>query len=343
VGAETVMTNREVDRGAASVRAFRPDDEGRVLAILQLAFGAWPDAIAASPAQFFDWKHRTGPFGESVLLVVELDGEVAGFAGYMPWRLRARQRTLTATRGVDYAVHPDYRRRGATDALRAFADELPGVRLIWSNPNEPTRRGGVKFGRHVAGTVPRYARPSRRLASTLARTRARNWSPREQPAIEASSAAELLGDGEFVARVLSGSLDPPGRWVTDKSLEFLRWRYGQFEDYRGVRCESRREGRGFAIFRPRRFGRFWVLDVCELLATQNRRDVARALIARVARSSDGDFVSCGFLSHHEAAALGFVQASRGSNLLANPLERGIVPDPARIDSWALSRGDLELL
>jgi hypothetical protein len=337
------MANREAQSGAASVRAFRPDDEGRVLAILQLAFGAWPQEIAASPAQFFHWKHRTGPFGESVLLVVELDGEVAGFAGYMPWRLRAGERTLTATRGVDYAVHPDYRRRGATVALRAFADELPGVRVIWSNPNEPTRRGGVKFGRQLAGTVPRYARPCRRAASTLARPRARDWSPREQPTIEAPSAAELLGDGEFIAHVLGAAGDPPGRWATDKTPEFLRWRYGQFEDYRGARWESRREGRGFAIFRPRRFGRFRVLDVCELLVTENRRDVARALLARVARSSGADFVSCGFLSRRRAAALGFVQAARGSNLLAHPLEHGIVPDPARIDSWALSRGDLELL
>jgi hypothetical protein len=332
-----------MEREPASVRAFEPGDELRVLAILQAAFGVWPRGISASPAEFFHWKHRTGPLGESTLLVVELDGELAGFAGYIPWPLRAGGRALRAMRGVDYAVHPDYRRRGATLALRAAANGLPGVPLIWSNPNEPSRRGGVKFGRHDIGTVPGYARPCSGVRNMIRTARAGRSAPREQPAIEAPPAAELLADGDFVARVLRDTRDPPGRWVTEKSLEFLRWRYGQFEDYRAVRCDSTRRGHGFAIFRTRRFDGFWLMDVCELLAAEDRRRVSGDLLAQVARAARADFVSCGFPSARHAALHGFIKASRGSNLMSQPLQSGLVPDPTRRDSWALSRGDLELL
>jgi hypothetical protein len=326
-----------------SVRAFAAQDEPRVLAILQLAFDAWADEIDASPGAFFEWKHRRGSFGASTLIVVEFDGELAGFAAYMPWRFTAGARALSAMRGVDYAIHPDFRRRGASAAVRAVADELLATSLIWANPNELTRRGGVKVGRHIVGTIPRYARPSRGLLAGLRSVPTHRSSARERPAIDAPAAAEILADGEFIEDVLRRAPRPAGRWMTDKSLEFLRWRYGHFDAYRAVRCDSTRTGRGFAIFRSRRLGGFSVLDVCELIATGNRSRASRALLALVAGSTRADFTSCAFASALDAGAHGFMRASRGSNLLAHPLREGLLPDPTRLGSWALSRGDIELL
>src|SRR5271167_51058 len=81
--------------------------------------------------------------------------------------------------------------------------------------------------------------------------------------VEAETAAEILRDGAAASPLLGQMQQPSDRLVTVKDIDYLRWRYGHFEEYRAVRAAGR-EG-GTAIFRPRRRGPFWVLDVCELL------------------------------------------------------------------------------
>jgi hypothetical protein len=329
---------------AVSARRFEQEDQPRVLAVLEAAFGTWPgDISVASPSDFFHWKHMASPFGRSLLLVAEREGELAGFTGYMPWRFRAGGQIVRAVRGVDYAVHPDHRRQGATVAIRMAANAILDAAFIWSNPNEPARRGAAKFGRHLLRTPPRFMRPCAPLLPTARRASAGESATAEQLAVHAPTAAELLGDAEFVADVLASITDPPGRLTTAKDLEYLRWRYGHFEDYRAVRVELDGTGCGIAIFRPREHRGLWVLDVCELLVGNGRRRVAHDLLAEVSGSAAADLLSCSFRSRRQAAAHGFFQASRATSFMAHPLQPNIEPDPTLRRSWELSRGDLELL
>src|SRR5882757_438313 len=113
--------------GALAVRAFEPHDEPRVLELLQRAFGDWPRHIEGIDAgEFFRWKHMASPFGRSICLVAEADGELIGFVGLMPWRLRIGERVLSTIRGVDLAVDPAHRRRGVSmSVIRAARGHYP--------------------------------------------------------------------------------------------------------------------------------------------------------------------------------------------------------------------------
>lgn len=176
---------------------------------------------------------------------------------------------------------------------------------------------------------------------TIQRARAGGLKTPARLQIEADTAGEVLGDGAYVARVLAQSLEPSDRLATDKDLEYLRWRYGRFAEYRAVRADSGR-GDAMAIFRARRHGPFWALEVSELLVEHNDLRTARHLLQRVRRTAPADVVTCNFMSHRRAALCGFVRFG-GTDLMSNPLRQNLVPDPTRRDSWALSRGDLELL
>ena len=89
--------------GAVTVRAFEAKDEPPVLQLLQRAFGRWPRHIdGVEPSEFFRWKHMASPFGASICLVAEADGELIGFAGMMPWRLRVGEQVLDTIRGVTW-------------------------------------------------------------------------------------------------------------------------------------------------------------------------------------------------------------------------------------------------
>ena len=50
----------------------------------------------------------------------------------MPWRLRVSGRVLATMRGVDLAVHPSYRRRGVSMAMRSAASFGDDVAFMWS-------------------------------------------------------------------------------------------------------------------------------------------------------------------------------------------------------------------
>jgi GNAT superfamily N-acetyltransferase len=332
--------------GAVKVRAFDAKDEPRVLEVLQAAFGQWPrDIQGVTASEFFRWKHMAGPFGPSILLVAEVDGEVIGFAAYMPWRFRARGQILRAMRAVDFAVHPSHRRRGTSMALtQAAVKHFSGdVAFTWSNPNEQSRPGSLKSGRHEVRRLPRFVRLRGPLRETIRRGSGRGSKTPPHMRIKAETAAEILHDGSYASRLLARTKDPDDRLATVKDLDYLRWRYGQLAEYRAVRIDTDGGGSGMAIFRARRHGSFWVSHVCELFVEDDDRRTIRHLLHQVRDAAPADFISCSFPSRHHAALYGFVQYRGGTVLMTHPLQQNLVPDPTQRASWALSRGDLELL
>ncbi len=346
------MANHGVEQGvkelepheALEVRTFGAGDESGVLDLLQAAFGKWPsDLEGVDPAEFFRWKMAC-PFGPPISIVAEAEGRVVGFSATMPWRLRAQGQILATMRGVDLAVHPSYRRRGVSLAImRAAIEQVPeDVAFTWNNPNDQSRSGVLKTGRRKAVSLPRFVQ----LRPTVRRTARRAYgkgsrTPAHLP-VEAESAAEVLRDGAHISRLLSKAEESSDRLTTAIDLDYLRWRYGHFEEYRAIQSDAGADPGGIAIFRLRRRGAFWVSDVCELLVAKDDFRIARHLLRQVRDASPVDFIRCGFSSRQHAVRCGFVQAGM-TIVITRPVTQNLDPDPTQRDSWALSLGDLELL
>jgi GNAT superfamily N-acetyltransferase len=332
--------------GAVEVRGFEAEDESGVLEVLQGAFGEWPRGLQdVTPSEFFRWKHMDGPFGPSSLLVAEADGAVIGLLAYMPWQFRSGGQTLDTLRGVDFALHPDRRRPGASSALtRAAVQHFSSdLAFVWGNPNAQGTPVSLKSGWRDVGSLPRFMQPSRRLLGTIRRASGRGSTTPRDMRVTAKSAAEMLADDANTSLLLAHAKVPGDRLTTAKDLDYLSWRYGHFDEYRAVRTDPSEDGAGMAIFRARRHGALCVLDVCELLVEENDRRTARRLLHRVRESAPADLLSCCFPSRNEAAMCGFVQVRHREVLVTYPMEKNLVPDSTRRASWALSRGDLELL
>ncbi|MDE3069977.1 MAG: GNAT family N-acetyltransferase, partial [Acidobacteriota bacterium] len=322
-------------------REYNEADEPAVLELLQTVFGSWPRGIEGSPAEFFRWKHLHGPHGCSALFVAECEGVLAGFVAYMPWRLRVDGERVSALRGVDLAVHPQFRRRGVSQALRVAADSLLQGAFIWASPNDPAHRGGVKHGRRSGGRIPPFARFCGRISQSARRTWRGDPDGTASLPVRAPEARETLADDEYVSRLFASVPHPAGRLSTDRDVSYLRWRYAHFPEYRAVVAGAEGGAGGIAIFRPRRYGRFWVLDVSELLAEGAKTSVQRQLLAQLSKAAAADFLVCNFRSRRQAALHGFLQASRGVSLYTRIPDGGrVVVDPTGSGAWALSRGDL---
>jgi GNAT superfamily N-acetyltransferase len=328
---------------AISVREFEMEDEAGVLEVLRTAFSAWPREIeSVTPTEFFHWKHMASPFGQSLMRVAVADGTVVGFGAYMPWRLRAHGRALSALRGVDFAVHPLYRGRGASSRIRSTMNFPSEAALTWSNPDEDSRSSGLNNGWQLVRKLPRFVQPRGQPGQTIRRACATRSKSSEQLGVEAETAAEILRDGAHVSPFLTHANKPSDKLATAKDLRYLRWRYGRLEEYRATRADPGR-GSGIVIFRVRRHGPFWASHVCELFAEQNDHRTVRHLLHRVKAAAAVDFLIASFTCRREAARWGFVQLPGGTELRTRSLHQNLIPDPARRTSWTLSRGDLELL
>jgi GNAT superfamily N-acetyltransferase len=330
--------------GAVEVRAFEATDEPGVLEVLKAAFGQWPRGVEGiTPSEFFRWKHMDGPFGPSSLLVAEADGMVIGLLAYMPWRFAVGGQTLETLRGVDFALHPDRRRPGASSALtQAALDHFSGnLAFVWGNPNAQSTPISLRSGWREVGRLPRFVGPRAPLLGSIRRACGGASKTARDIPVTARSAAEVLDDGATMAALLALTEEQGDRLTTAKGLDYLRWRYGRLEEYRAVQSDA--GGGGILIFRPRCRGQFRVLDVCEILVKPNDRRTARQLLHQARETAPAHLLSCSFASLREAALCGFVQARHREVLVTYPIRQNLVPDSTRRSSWALSRGDLELL
>jgi hypothetical protein len=328
---------------ALRIRRFEPRDEPAVLELLGSAFGEWPRAVLdGTRSEYFRWKHLENPFGRSLMVVVELDGPIVGFYAYMPWLLCAHGRTVATLRAVDLAIDRRHRMLGISLALRSAMEFSPDVEFVWGNPNGASARGGRRLGHPEVGGLRSFVRPCARLPRTLlsrgARERARD--PRPEPA--QASAASALADQALLERLTVPAELHGERLATLKHDDYLRWRYGRWSSYQAVCVDAPGEA-GLAIFRVRRHGRFVLADICELLLERRDEGLERRLLRHVAAAAQADFVLCNFSSPRSAAALASIGYRTRETLMTLVLGERLALDPSAPRSWALSRGDLELL
>lgn len=276
------------------LRRATPADEAQILDLAQRTLGWGPEPRWA---ELFRWKHDDNPCGPSPRWVAVDEGRVVGFRVFLRWRFTDQAgRRLHAVRAVDTATDPDHQGRGifkrlTTAAIAELVDE--GVDFVFNTPNDQSRPGYLKMGWVVVGrpsiaTVPTGVRGL--VRQTRARTAASLWS---EPSTTGLSAIDVLGTES--AATLAGSLGATDHLTTERSIDFLRWRYGlERLNYRAVRLGADAAD-GIAIYRERRRGAALEATVTEVLvpdvADAGRR--RRRLLREVRRTTAGDYLLVG--------------------------------------------------
>jgi GNAT superfamily N-acetyltransferase len=344
------MTNEAIGT-KVDVRPYRDEDESEVLSLLTGSLGGGP--AGERPPEYFRWKHLENPFGRSFMIVAENDAGIIGFRALMRWRFQVGGRTIEAVRPVDTVTHPDHRGHGVFSMLtRTALDSLEGeVDLVFNTPNPNSLPGYLKMGWQVVGQIPvrvRIRRPVSFLAWKLRRGRQTGDIRSTRPAVAAPTAVEALRDEAEVARLIARSEVPSWGFTTVRSVEYLRWRYGQAPllGYHAVRAERDGEPTGMAFFRLRSEGPLWGQSVGEVLVAPGDTRTARELLGAVRRSADAAYVASSFprgtAVADAARSVVSLKAPRGMTFVAKPLRPGIEPDPLLLSSWALSTGDVEV-
>ena len=344
-----MSAHESVDPGLV-VRSYRDLDESEVLELLRGSLGEGP-AGERTP-EYFRWKHLENPFGRSFMIVAEFDGRIIGFRALMRWRFRVGDRMIEAVRPVDTVTHPDHRGRGVFSMLtRTALDSLKGeVQLVFNTPNSNSLPGYLKLGWQLVGEIPvsvRICQPGRFVAGKLLRGRSSGTGLPERPPVAAPSAGAILGDHGAVSPLIDGSEVAAWGFSTPRSVDYLRWRYGQAPllGYHAVTEERGGEMIGLALFRLRAQGSLWGLSIGDVVVRPGDVGTARRLLGAARRAADVAYVAMSFPSGSSAARARratTLKAPRGMAFVVNPLEPDLRPDPRVLSSWALSTGDVEV-
>jgi len=326
------MVEREI-----TIRRAEPSDRAEVLQLCRSSLGWSPKDPDEA---FFSWKHDENPFGRSpAWIAVAPDSTVVGLRVFLRWRFRTGSgETVTAVRAVDTATHPDWRGLGifsklTLGALPELLDERVGA--VFNTPNDKSMPGYLKMGWSTVGKVPVSVRLGSvrslpRLAN--ARTAAELWS---EPVSVGVAAVEAFADADAVELLLQRRA-PTAGLGTDRTTDFLQWRY-RFEPlhYRVLPLGDS-VGDGIIVFRARRRGGALEATICDVIAPRRAR--VGAAFREIARAVDADYLLAGSASAR--LTHGFVPAARlGPSLTWRPIERPTVPGMSELD---LTLGDIEL-
>jgi GNAT superfamily N-acetyltransferase len=330
-----------------SVRPAAPADLPAILDLMTASLAGGPTGQRSADA--YRWKHVDNPFGESIALVAEVEGRIVGLRTMMRWRFVRDGVPFAAIRAVDTATHPDFQGRGIFRRLTEHALDLAreDTAFVFNTPNDNSRPGYLKMGWEVVGQVPiaiRVVRPTRfarGIRGVGAATAGAQPPPCSLPPAESA-----LDDVDGVRRLLQRWRPPTGALVTDRSPEYLRWRYLGNRDlgYRAIALRRDSELVGLAIGRPRWRGSLAELTLAEAIVADRDLAVARRLLRAAARSGV-DHVATHLVGAPAAAAvrrrLGYVDAPGQGMLLTR---RTLADDRTgrQMEDWALTLGDLEV-
>jgi GNAT superfamily N-acetyltransferase len=322
--------------------AVRRADDSDLPAILELASAALGWREGEPNEQLFAWKHQTNPFGTSPMWVAEIDGELAGFRTFMrwEWQRRGEEPVARAVRAVDTATHPDFQGQGVFTKLTLGAiDELvaDGVDFVFNTPNEQSRPGYLKMGWQVVGRLPVRVRPSginaiARMASS--RVPADKWSLECEVGVGPD---EAFADADGVASLLTSQPAAAGL-RTNRTVAFLRWRYGlEPLAYRVLRA-GRDIVDGFLVFRLRLRGGAVEAVVDDVLVPGASAEIEQQLVLDLAKQSGADYLIR--IDHRRFPPGRFVPLPKQGPILTwRAVNQTTMPELA---AWDVRLGDIEL-
>ena len=137
---------------------YRDEHTEEVLAVINAAFGF------ERSLDWFQWKHREGPWGPSSGMVAIDEHGIAGVRLLLPWRFKGSAGRVLAHRAVEAATAPRAKGQGVFSRLNRElmreATDRGEPTFLFSTPNEQSRSGYQKLGWSWLEPVTHIWRPA---------------------------------------------------------------------------------------------------------------------------------------------------------------------------------------
>jgi hypothetical protein len=324
-----------------SPRHYRPEDDEQILKLLQVCFDGWPSVETnVQPLEHLRWKLASPLSSWRQDVVCERDDRIVGCRLYILREAWTGDRPLVWKIGMETAVHPDYRNRGAAGAMQGVGDErfseVDAHLLFSSHPALLEIRKQLVILPLRAVRVLRRRAEGPRPAGT---DRSGSWQVRP-----------LASFDDRVDRLWTAAREEFA-FLLDRRSEFMNWRYNDARAGAFATLAAVDDGAllGYVVTRCSR----GIGHIADVLALPGRLDVVRSLLAEAVCSLQAagvGSIECWCAKRHPyepvMTDLGFVQKKRSVRLTFRP-QRGPEASFVRIrDSHSavhMMAGDTDLV
>ncbi|MCP9199900.1 GNAT family N-acetyltransferase [Gramella sp. GC03-9] len=196
------------------IREATDKDLESIINVLRASLG---ETSSKKTMDVWQYKHVDNPFGKSLVLVAEENGEIIGVRAFMRWKWQYGSNSYDAFRAVDTATHPKHQGKGIFKKLTYKALEegkANGDHFVFNTPNDQSKPGYLKMGWKEVGKVRINIVPQSpfRLLRKIA----------QKPDYELS---EFDANLEPLLENYNNRLISSNKLFTPKSLGYLQWRY----------------------------------------------------------------------------------------------------------------------
>jgi hypothetical protein len=321
----------------------------------------------------FRWKHLRNPFGKSEMVLAVDGGKIVTFLAGMSWKLRTGGRVINCMRWGDLVSHPDWRRQ-MSGALAPFAlatqltekARLQGISLFFcSSSNEYSRPFMTNFGwTDVQRLWPLVRVDLRRvlasaIKSKLSRQKVSSYEVQDFFKDAPTPVTTLLAHAGIDSLLQKDAqLEDSKLLTTCRTLEYLKWRYGEHPTitYYTLMRERAGELSAAIIFRSGTYVGLKAIVIDEIFLASPREAVGLldelhetvAVSYLVTRVSSGSWKlgilrKSGFRNtqRYYSYSRYFGYREERERLMAYSLDHTIPTDPSFPENWALSNGEME--
>lgn len=197
------------------VREANPKDIPEIINVLKASLG---EADLPITEIIWNFKHFRNPFGSSLVLVAEEDGEITGVRAFMRWKWQKGEKIYNTFRAVDTATHPLFQGKGIFKRLTLEAVEIgakTGNSFVFNTPNDNSRSGYLKMEWREAGNIKVALEPVFNMSGLFIK---------EDP-VYSSNFNSSIKDIESLCLNWNKRMRVQKKIFTPKSLKYLKWRY----------------------------------------------------------------------------------------------------------------------
>lgn len=304
------------------IREAGNKDIPQILKVLKASLG---ETSSKKTEEVWRYKHVDNPFGESLVLVAEEDGELIGVRAFMRWKWQKGEKVYSAFRAVDTATHPDHQGKGIFRKLTLKALEIGkerGDHFVFNTPNAQSKPGYLKMGWQEVNNLQIQLRPVNLF----------QFNNKE-------ISYETVGNVDIVKPLLLANfeqLKTSNKLFTPKDIEYIKWRYlhNPLQNY-VVIFEKEYFIAGY-IKKRKRFHEF---RISEVIVSKYGKKSAKSALLNLANSSEARVLSIspGMNISFKAGITG----NFGPVLTFKPINI-YQSEFLNLKSWTYSLGDLEL-
>ena len=307
------------------IREANDFDIHGILEVLKASLG---EISSKKTESVWRYKHIDNPFGKSLVLIAEEQGEIIGVRAFMRWQWQKGEQVYSALRAVDTATHPQHQGKGIFKKLTLKALEIAKDRndhFVFNTPNQQSKPGYLKMGWKEIDKLKIQLRPL-------------NFLKMGNKNIDYNA----YGNPKDCEELLNFSFEKnknSNHIFTPKQIDYLIWRYvnNPMQSYN-------------VIFNPnffiaayiKRRKKFNEFRISEIIVRDKDIEKAKSTILKMAKESGAGFLSISPLS--EVKFKFGLSGKFGPVLTEKNINLGEKAQQELLDlsQWNYSLGDLEL-